>query len=324
MSRGLDKVLYHAVSSYQLLEVLLHRWLFHGEQGAALVLPDFIVEKYPQWQRLEGRGFFDQVALFPYLRIPHGEEGQVTAQALSAYDALGLPPLEAFSKVYVAGAQFYFSLCLVAKGLAFSFFEDAAGTLSHPQREAGILAERFPRHAALAQKHGLFSGENPLIREVFCCGEAQSAPVSLPCPVWDFSVERALGALPARQRKRLLRFFLPRPLTTQADTILLTQQFSNLGLLGEEEQLALYRALGEGPLAGERLLIKKHPDDPLDYRQAFPGAEVVAEKFPAELLPWAFRGKRPRRVYAFGSSALANLGESFETLRLPLPGEARP
>ena len=92
MSRGLDKVLYHAVSSYQLLEVLLHRWLFHGEQGAALVLPDFIVEKYPQWQRLEGRGFFDQVALFPYLRIPHGEEGQVTAQALSAYDALGLPP----------------------------------------------------------------------------------------------------------------------------------------------------------------------------------------------------------------------------------------
>ena len=248
----------------------------------------------------------------------------MTAQVLSAYDALGLPPLEAFSKVYVAGAQFYFSLCLVAKGLAFSFFEDAAGALSHPQREAGILAERFPRHAALAQRHGLFSGENPLIREVFCCGEAQSAPISLPCPVWDFSVERALGALPARQRKRLLRFFLPRPLTTQADTILLTQQFSNLGLLGEGEQLALYRALGEGPLAGERLLIKKHPDDPLDYRQAFPGAEVVAEKFPAELLPWAFRGQRPRRVCAFGSSALANLGESFETLRLPLPGEARP
>ena len=98
MSRGLDKVLYHAVSSYQLLEVLLHRWLFHGEQGAALVLPDFIVEKYPQWQRLEGRGFFDQVALFPYLCIPHGEDGQVTAQALSAYDALGLPRWRRFPK----------------------------------------------------------------------------------------------------------------------------------------------------------------------------------------------------------------------------------
>ena len=61
------------------------------------------------------------------VRIPHGEEGQVTAQALSAYDALGLPPLEAFSKVYVAGAQFYFSLCLVTKGLAFSFSRTPPG-----------------------------------------------------------------------------------------------------------------------------------------------------------------------------------------------------
>ena len=68
-----EPVLYHAVSSYQLLEVLLHRWLFHVEQGSALVLPDFIVEKYPQWQRLEVRVFFHQLALFPYLRIPPWE-----------------------------------------------------------------------------------------------------------------------------------------------------------------------------------------------------------------------------------------------------------
>ena len=47
MNRGSGKVLYHAVSSYQLLEVLLHRRLFHPEEEAALLLPDFIVEKYP-------------------------------------------------------------------------------------------------------------------------------------------------------------------------------------------------------------------------------------------------------------------------------------
>ena len=74
MNRGSGKVLYHAVSSYQLLEVLLHRRLFHPEEEAALLLPDFIVEKYPQWPRLHHRGFFDEVKLFPYLRIPHGEE----------------------------------------------------------------------------------------------------------------------------------------------------------------------------------------------------------------------------------------------------------
>lgn len=311
MNQELDKVLYHAVSSYQLLEVMLHRLLFHSESQAVLLLPDFIMEKYPQWPLLERRGFFNQVRLFPYLRIPHGEESQAAALALAAYEQLDLPPLESFSKRYVAGAHFYFSLCLLEKGLPFSFFEDAAGTLSHPLREAGILAERFPQHAAVAQGRGLFSGENPLIREVFCCGDAQSQPVELPVPVWDFSVERALQALPRSLRRRVVRFFLPHSLRTRADIILLTQQFSNLGMLEEGQQLALYRQLVEGPLAGKRLLVKRHPDDPLEYRQVFPGAEILSQPFPAELLPWAFRGRRPRQVWAFGSAALANLGESF-------------
>ena len=77
---------------------------------------------------------------------------------------------------------------------------------------------------------------------------------------------------------------------------------------GEHHLLVL---VGEGPLAGKRLLVKRHPDDPLEYRQVFPGAEILSQPFPAELLPWAFRGRRPRQVWAFGSAALANLGESF-------------
>lgn len=85
MNRALGKgVLYHAVSSYQLLEAMLHRRLFHREERATLLLPDFIVGKYPQWQRLEGP-FFDRVALFPYLLIPHGEEGRVLADTAAAW-----------------------------------------------------------------------------------------------------------------------------------------------------------------------------------------------------------------------------------------------
>ena len=88
MNQELDKVLYHAVSSYQLLEVMLHRLLFHSESQAVLLLPDFIVEKYPQWPLLERRGFFNQVRLFPYLRIRHGEESQTAVLALAAYEQL--------------------------------------------------------------------------------------------------------------------------------------------------------------------------------------------------------------------------------------------
>ena len=325
MNQESDKVLYHAVSSYQLLEVLLHRRLFHPESWAALLLPDFIVEKYPQWQRLESRHFFDAVRLFPYLEIPHGdsprEAERIAGEACAAYDSLDLPALETYSKRYVAGAQFYFSLALLKRELPFSFFEDAAGALSHPQREAGILAVRFPVHGAIAQELGLFSGENPLIREIFCCGDAQTQPLSPACPLWDFSVERALDCLPHRQRRRLVKFFLPRLLRTQADVILLTQQLSNLGLLPEERQLALYQSLGEGPLKGARLLVKKHPDDPLDYQQVLPGAQICPVAFPAELLPYAFRGKRPQQVWGLNSAALANLGEHFQVVTLVPPSQ---
>ena len=44
-------VLYHAISSYQLLEVMLHRMKYHADEGAVLILPDFIVKKYPQYQK---------------------------------------------------------------------------------------------------------------------------------------------------------------------------------------------------------------------------------------------------------------------------------
>lgn len=77
-------VLYHAVSSYQLLEVMLHRKLVHSQERAVLLLPDFITEKYPWYRKLASCRFFDEVYLFPYLHIPHTSEAQVTAETISA------------------------------------------------------------------------------------------------------------------------------------------------------------------------------------------------------------------------------------------------
>ena len=320
MSRAWDEgVLYHGVSSYHLLEALLHRRLCHPGAWAALLLPDFIAQKYPWWEKLAARGWFQQVRLFPYLAIPHRGRAQVARDACLAYDSLGLPPLGSFSHVYVAGAHFYFSLCLLERGVPFSLMEDAAGMLSRPQEAAAALGAKFPQHAALAQGLGLFSGRNPLVREVVCLLEAQRPGVPLPQPARDFSVQRALEALPPGERRRLLRLFGLKRVRTRAQAILLTQQFSGLGLLTQGEQAALYRRLGEGLLRGVPLLVKKHPDDPLDYRQLLPGAQQLAGTFPAELLPYLFRGPRPRQVYAFGSTSLYNLGDHFETVSLPLP-----
>lgn len=315
MSRISDdrpRVLYHAISSYQLLEVLLHRLTVHPRARAVLLLPDFITGKYPQYKRL--RRFFDRVALFPYTRIPHGSEAQILADTARFARRLLPEGPDAFSAVYVAGAHFYFSLYLLENRVPFTMFEDAAGMLSRADELYAALAAKFPLHAELAAKHGLLDGRNPGIDRVICLKRAQTRAFAGERYL-DFSVEEALAGLPPKERGRVIRFFLRRKIRTKAEAILLTQQFANQGVLGEAEQLRLYAGLREGPLRGVRLLIKKHPDDPLSYEAVFPGAEVIRAVFPAELLPYVFK-RKPERVYAWDSTGCENLRGHFQICKL--------
>lgn len=302
-------VLYHAVSSYQLLEAMLHRRLYHAHDRAVLLLPDFITQKYPQYRKLRSGGFFEEVYLFPYLRIRHGEEQGVLEDVAWWYGRLVPHAITAFSDIYVAGAHFYFSLYLLDRRVPFVFWEDAAGMLSRADELYETLSRRFPQHAQIARRHGLFDGQNPCIRRILCLKRAQTIDVSGE-RYEDFSVERALEALPARARRRLVRFFLRRRLRGGEDAILLTQHFAGLGRMTEAEQRRLYERLRDGPLRGIRLLIKAHPDDTLCYTGIFPDAAVIRETFPAELLPYVFR-HRPPVIYTVNSTGCENLREHF-------------
>ena len=306
-------VLYHAVSSYQLLEVMLHRLTVHPHAHAVLLLPDFIQEKYPQYKKLVRR-FFDRVYLFPYLYIPHRSEEQILADTARRVRDIFPEGLSAFSRIYVAGAHFYFSLYLIQNRIPFVFFEDAAGMFSRPDELSAALSAKFPVHAAIAEKYGLLDGSQPLIRRVVCLKRIQTRDVSGERYL-DFSVEDALMALPEKQRNALIHFFLRRPIRTDAEAILLTQQFSDLGLLRREEQIRLYENLRDGVLCGVRLVIKKHPDDTLSYASIFPEAAVIKEIFPAELLPYVFR-RKPGVVYTWDSTGCENLGKHFQIRKL--------
>lgn len=315
MKYPLDKqnpptVLYHAVSSYQLLEVLLHRLLFHEKEKAVLLLPDFIVEKYPQYRKLETRRLFDEVILFPYLHIPHREEERVLEDVARCYQQRVPYDITGFSHIYVAGAHFYFSLYLIENRVPFTFFEDAAGMLSRWRELDEALSRTFPIHAALASKYGLFDGSNPYVSRVVCLKRAQTVDVSAR-KYLDFSVEDALGGLSPAKRRKVIRFFLKRRIRTRADAILLTQHFANLGIMEEAEQRRLYEGMRDSLFKNVPLLIKKHPDDTLDYRTIFPHAQIIRETFPAELLPYVFT-RKPAAVYTFDSTSCENLRAHFQ------------
>lgn len=300
--------LYHAISSYQLLEVMLHRMIFHPNDKAILILPDFIVGKYPQYRKLVSGHFFDEVYLFPYLQIPHRNEKMIIEDVAHCYRELIPYEIASFTEVYVAGAHFYFSLYLIQNKIRFTFFEDAAGMLSRSEELFQNLSKKYPIHAAIAWKYGLYDGSNPAVKKIICLKRAQTMDVSDEKYV-DFSVEKVLQELPAPKRKKLIHFFLRRRLRTKK-AILLTQNFVNLGMMTETEQRQLCERLRDETLAGTSLMIKRHPDDTLDYRGIFPNAYIIREIFPAELLPYVFR-KKPEMIYTFDSTGCENLREHF-------------
>lgn len=316
-----SKVLYHAVSSYQLLEVMLHRYVYHRTDYAVLVLPDFITGKYPQYQKLASEGFFEEVYLFPYQKIPHKNEAQVLKDCVKYYEQCIPWAIEAFERVYVAGAHFYFSLYLIQKNIPFVFFEDAAGILYHPEVLYEALKRNYPLHAALAGKYGLFSGSNSLISGIIYRKSEKrqdSGHMRLnekEKNMQDFSVEDTLENLDEKTRKKVVRFFVKHSVRGKKEGILLTQQFANLGIMSEEQQWKLYKNLAKGRLKNIPLFVKKHPDDTLDYGGMFPGAKVIGRVFPAELLPYVFRHK-PDKVYTFDSTACRNLKKHFEIITI--------
>lgn len=311
----MDKVLYHAVSSYQLLEVMLHRMIRHPGQWAVLLLPDFIREKYPRYRKLKKEKFFDEVYLFPYLHIPHDSEEEIKRKVKSLYEKNVPHDVRDFSKIYVAGAHFYFSLYLMEEKVSFYFFEDAAGMASRPQKLWANLKKEYPLHAAIAGRYGLFDGrENPQVKKIICKKNAQTIPMQ-DGKYLDFQVEKELEGLDRKKRKKVIRFFIRRRIWTRAKGILLTQNFCVLGAMSRQKQIRLYEDLAAGPLFHIPLIIKKHPDDPLDYRSIFPRADVIRPVFPSELLPYVFF-RKPETVYTVDSTGCENLKDHFQIIRL--------
>ena len=90
----------------------------------------------------------------------------------------------------------------------------------------------------------------------------------------------------------------------------MTQHFANLNMMSEEEQIRSYKLLRVNVLQDVPLIIKKHPDDFLNYRKIFPDAECIKEIFPAELLPYVFWHK-PTSIYTFDFHQLRKSREPF-------------
>ena len=302
-------ILYQALSSYQILECIVHRLTFHAGEKAELMLGNYILERMPQYREAATRGFFDRVLLFRYGGY-RGDEEKILKEVREEFLSVCGRRAEEYDKIYAAGIHTWLQVQWARDGISFAMFEDGSGALSRPWILSDIHKKSSPDRQRAVEKYHLYDHTNPVITEKICDIRSQRAGFSDEKAV-DFPVLEAFGKLSGKWKDSIREFFrLPAYEGYQDYVLLLTQQFANLGQLTFPEQILIYQTLFDYFLENRKVLIKPHPDDILYYHRLFPEAEILREVFPAELLPMAF-DRLPESICTISSTGINLIRQEF-------------
>lgn len=302
-------ILYQALSSYQILECIVHRQVYHREEKCILILGTYITERMPRYRELETKKLFDEVYLFRFGGYRGSEEKIIREVGEELRKTLPYD-IRSFEKILAAGIHTYLQVYLISEKIPFEMFEDGSGALSRPWILAEIHRKSAPGRYSLIEQYGLYDHRSPLITKKYCDMRSQEPDFEDERAV-DFQVMERFRELPERMQKIVRGVFDVPELEGEADAVLLlTQQFANLGQLSLEGQISIYRHLFDYYLRGRKVLIKPHPDDILYYDSLFPEAEIIRERFPSELPPLALR-EFPGTVCTVSSTGINLIRREF-------------
>lgn len=308
-------IVYQALSTYQILECIEHKKIYHENDEAVLILGTYIIEKFPNYKDLETYGFFKTIYLFNF--------GGTITEKNKIVEIIGNRMKETFDfdickaeKIYIAGIHTYLSAYLIEKEIKFSMFEDGSGALSRPWVLADITKKSAPDKYKILNEYGLYNHSSEFIVEKWCNMNTQLSGF---CDnkMHHFDVVDGFEELTENQQKNLLQFFgIDKKIELPKNcTLLLTQQFSNLGQLSFEEHILIYQYLFDFYLNSntEDVIIKLHPDDIMYYKKLFNNVSIIDKKFPAELLPYVFE-KIPNRVATISSTGIHLIKSKFNSI----------
>ncbi len=300
-------ILYHAISTYQLLEMILYRLKHSKKEESILMITDSLQDKYPLLDKYSA--FFEDVWVYP---INLEFSGKVSFQRVidnffnDYFKEKGIEILE-FEELNVACAHYYFGHYLIGNEVPFVFFEDAAGMLSRADILINIEIERRPFKCKRNQERGLYDGTSETVKKVVCNVLAQEDVLSQYECVEDFNVIKELLNVAEEDKKKILDIFLPNELKKIADDtdVILTQHFANLKILDFEEQKQIYKLFIDYFFSGRKILLKPHPDDVMYYSKILQNVDVLKEKFPSEFLPLLL-GDKAGEIATISSTAIKN------------------
>lgn len=304
-------ILYHAISSYQLIEVVLHKIIYNNNKKAILMISQDVTRRLSRYEKFK-QFFFDIIVYDNGIGNYSILKGNGLHEYFDNFFIQSKYNLSSFETIYVACAHHSFGIYLCDNKYSFVMFEDGAGAISRPEI-LELVEEKFVNKNELAKKYGLYTGIGSQI--IYCIYNSKFQKEGFHAlNKWkSFDIAEALSNLNVEIRNSLIHIFtdINKICVSQKSALILTEHFANLRIFSWENQAALYQLLSDYFLFNYHLVFKPHPDDLMYYSDLFLDSTVINDKFPAEILPFLFVST-PDVVATISSTAIYGIQQCFK------------
>ncbi|MCM1342636.1 MAG: alpha-2,8-polysialyltransferase family protein [Lachnospiraceae bacterium] len=306
-------VLYHGITAWHILECWVHRLKKYRDDDAILILPDFILAKYPNILQAYPENIFF-IKIIEYKKLNFELEEELFEQALqSIVESMDIGEyINNQTEIYVAGAQYMFSHYLIQRKISFYFVEEAPGRLTTAEIVKENLWNINRAQYNIALKEGMFTGDSAYVKSIVCNIASQIENAELPYNIKDFDVVKELQKLSKEDIEIIKDFFNVPNITFPNNTALvLTQHFANLDMTSYIEQALVYQMTIDYFLDDNCIYVKPHPDDLMNYDTELQNCKVIHGIFPSELLEIISEIK-PTKLLAISSASILNLKKYYK------------
>ncbi|MCR4874249.1 MAG: hypothetical protein K5923_00730 [Clostridia bacterium] len=281
-------IIYHAITTFHILKLTLHKLNYHKEDDAVLLVPTFLRRKSTGLKNITKDSIFKKVIFFDWDSKFSLIKDEVTLcdsidRAMEL--ELGKDWQSKIREINVCSAAYSFGIYLCNKGLKFNWFEEADGRLSDPYPIMANDSTLVPLRYMWANKYGLYTAQSPIIQKIYANMNRQLDGYNAN-NVQHYDVMEEMRTLSDSEKNQLLEFFdVPKDLEFPKNSVLLlTQHFHGLRMLTWEQHILCYQMMCDFYLSGYKIYCKWHPSDLMPYEDFLKISGTISGNYPSELI----------------------------------------
>lgn len=230
-----------------------------------------------------------------------------------------------YKKVSYGQDHLIFAQFVISNSLFYILLEDGVGNYTDVDTIVLYKKEHYflwKLKSIINSLRGVVSqpmGFHPKIKKIYLSGMMEVPPYNRE-KIEIFSLQESWGRLSVKVQNEILHLLCANEVLLKKnynyDILLLTQCFSEDGMIDEDKKIQMYRDILQTYFCeGKKVCIKSHPREKTDYKSIFPFAEFIPSYIPFELLVLMSK-HNIKSAITVNSTAIYSLDKSVEKVIL--------